>query len=146
MSQYEGQISRIKKVAPIVRGGKPKISLAEKNGPGTWRCMHTMTLYAKTKCELEYTIDMLYLLIEGFPCDKCRKHGLEYLRENPLEYNNELSLEDNLSRIFTYTVDFHNDVNRRLGKEEMSYDVASIIYNIDYDNSEACDMSCDESN
>jgi hypothetical protein len=58
----------------------------------------------------------------ALPCSICEEHYPEGLQKRPLPAE---MTPDALSR---WTVDFHNDVNRRLGKREVPYDVARAWY------------------
>lgn len=53
------------------------------------------------------------------PCDKCREHWLEHVREQPLE-----QMLDTREQLFRWSVNMHNLVNKSLGKPEISYDSA----------------------
>lgn len=53
------------------------------------------------------------------PCDKCRQHWVEHVREYPLE-----QALDTRNDLFRWSVNMHNLVNKSLGKPEVSYEVA----------------------
>jgi hypothetical protein len=48
------------------------------------------------------------------PCPGCQMHAASYLKEHPVD----------LARLFHWSVDFHNSVNKRTGKREFTYDEA----------------------
>lgn len=52
-------------------------------------------------------------------CGTCKRHLKEYIDQNPPE----TAIND-----FTWTWEFHNDVNQRLGKPQMDYTTAAIRY------------------
>ena len=60
---------------------------------------------------------LLTAFFRDVPCTKCRNHAAEYYRDSPPDFYNRRTL-------FTWSWIFHNFVNRRLGKEEISFDEA----------------------
>lgn len=61
---------------------------------------------------------MLKQLIKSFPCDNCKEHALSYMHENPPNLRNK-------SAFSRYMCEFHNTVNRHLGKPLFRCDVLS---------------------
>jgi hypothetical protein len=90
----------------------------------TWFMFHTMTLNYNPEYRDEYItfFDTLRTII---PCRMCRDNYKNKL-DNPL-----LSIDANLNpeRIFNWTVDLHNNVNKSTGKRLWSYDEARNYYN-----------------
>ena len=73
---------------------------------------------------------ILSILVYGFfnvdikkiPCIKCRNHYVKYLAQHPISgVKNNLDLQK-------WAVDFHNDVNKRLGKPIFSFSEAKNLY------------------
>jgi hypothetical protein len=58
--------------------------------------------------------------IPNINCD-CRRHWKELVEANPPDFASPLAF-------FQWGVDRHNDVNRRLGKPEVSFDEACRLY------------------
>jgi hypothetical protein len=69
------------------------------------------------KYEKEFLARRIGMDIIYFPCEICKPHALEYLRQNP--FKPYLENKDPLS-MFIYVWKFHNYVNRRLNKKELS--------------------------
>lgn len=97
-------------------------------GPSFWFSLHNGSL--------SYPIDASNIVAEkmkGFilgipymlPCKKCSHHAITYIEEN---YNNLNKICSGRNSLFKFYVDFHNFVNKRLGKPEMSLKEAEILY------------------
>lgn len=89
-------------------------------GQAKWRELH---LYALT----ERPADMeraawLANFANSLPCGECKLSWKQLVRRNPLQ--NKASAE----QFFQWTVDRHNDVNRKLGKPVISHEEAKAIY------------------
>ena len=62
------------------------------------------------------------------PCQACKTHAFEYIQKD----NEDGILDDIVSgrkKLFNWFVDFHNTVNERYNKKEISYQEAWYIYN-----------------
>jgi hypothetical protein len=91
-------------------------------GSKMWTMIHLICLQAPETIDTNvrnayYTFFtmMPYVL----PCDKCREHWIEHVREHPLE-----QVMDTRDDLFRWSVDMHNLVNKSLGKPDVSYEVA----------------------
>lgn len=69
-------------------------------------------------------ITMLKVFYVAIPCDTCSNHYLEYLQEHPVEDYFEHASQ----KLFNWSVDLHNSVNRKIGKPEMSYEDAFLFW------------------
>lgn len=94
-------------------------------GPLFWMTIHIVALgypkkptYGDKKAAKEFFESLQYLL----PCSECRGHFRELLVKNPITPH--LDRRDDL---FKYTVMLHNDVNKRLGKPQMT-EVEALLY------------------
>jgi hypothetical protein len=88
-------------------------------GPGMWNALHSITFdfpeNATEQDRQNYRI-FFHSLKYVLPCASCREHykqGIE--NDMPIELDNR----DSISR---WLVNFHNSVNKRLGKPEVSYE------------------------
>ena len=92
--------------------------------PVTWTLFHTITLKYKENL-IEYK-DQYINFFESFktilPCKKCKNHYIENLNKEELNINN------NLNRLFEWTVDLHNDVNKINDKKIWNYQEARDYY------------------
>ena len=87
-------------------------------GPSIWRTIHSVA-YESDKLASENTFsNLIYELSFVLPCETCRNHMQNYLKDHPIPQNN----------FFIWSVEFHNQVNIRLGKPIMSFEEASQIY------------------
>lgn len=91
-------------------------------GSKMWAMIHLICLQAPETIDANvrnayYTFFtmMPYVL----PCDKCREHWIEHVREHPLE-----QAMDTRNDLFRWSVNMHNLVNKSLDKPEVSYEVA----------------------
>ena len=88
----------------------------EKDGNKLWFNIHQDTYLADQYPNMRKNIiELLKFKFENFSCSKCKPHLLQYLKDNPLEKSNSL---------FKWSWEFHNAVNRRIGKLEMDYETA----------------------
>lgn len=77
----------------------------QKVGQGCWYTLHLLAALG----EIEGVKSILRSFSLRFICRECRKHINEYLQKNPFE-------ETDARLAFEYTVKFHNEVNKRLGR------------------------------
>lgn len=112
-------------------------------GPGTWNVMHTLAYNARTKSQQQAFCDTVHTLIYQFPCEVCRQHAINYLKQYPItDY-----LNDKMG-MFVWTWKFHNRVNFRINKQPMSYEMAEHIYSKLAEstiNHEVCTKECSDS-
>ena len=101
-------------------------------GPKLWFFIHTIALnfpenpsFDDIKSYETFFENLKYII----PCDKCKLHYSQRLRENPISKY----LTDNNS-LFIYTIDLHNEVNKSLGKRIYSYEEVSNQYKNYYNN------------
>jgi len=90
-----------------------------KLGPGKWSDIHITAAWANTPEKVIWFNIWMRMLADNLECDECLGHAAAYITANPPE-----KAEDP----FIWTWRFHNTVNRRLGKEEMSYETARNLY------------------
>lgn len=79
-------------------------------GPHVWKSIHAIA--AHTDATNNATAFKAYMtaLADALPCSACQKHMKDYIATNPLPDTN----------CFEYTVEFHNAVNKRLGKPDFT--------------------------
>ena len=87
-------------------------------GPKFWRCLHLMAesfpLEPTEYDKIRYR-EWLSITLELLPCMECRKHANQYMQENPINFKTR-------EEFAMYVYNFHNEVNRRLGKPIISMD------------------------
>jgi hypothetical protein len=108
-------------------------------GPGTWYTIHTLAAEAKTNEDKRDVIKHIRTLQRKFSCSDCKGHFGEYLATHPPEET--LGASQSEDSLFLWTVNFHNAVNYRLRKPQVSYEEAKSIYMND---SIFCSAKCDE--
>ena len=91
----------------------------DKIGPILWNQIHTYASQCSSPDDKRRCIEYLHYLQSNFPCDRCKPHFGKYLLQN--RPTSECDL-------FFWTVDFHNAVNRRLGKPTMDIVDACDLY------------------
>lgn len=104
-------------------------------GPGSWFTIHSMAACISDENEKKCVIKVIRHLQKSFPCGDCRGHFGTYLDKNPPE----MTLGGSLDSLFVWTVNFHNAVNYRLGKPQVSVEEARKIF---YEDSEFCMKDC----
>ena len=98
-------------------------------GPPLWFTLHNTAIKYPVIASPLYTSNMKnfinsipYIL----PCEKCKVHAINYIDTIKDELDYICNGRENLFKFF---VDFHNSVNKRNNKKEISYDEAYKIYN-----------------
>jgi hypothetical protein len=83
-------------------------------------------------------LDLLSSLQHMLPCGECCSHYCSSFSREKIAMH--LDSRDSFSR---WLVDFHNSINRRLGKQEMTYEDVLM----EYDQDDFCELasSCDDS-
>lgn len=96
-----------------------KRSQMESDGPKIWKWLHGMAL--DWDGSAENLNGILTLITNAVPCGECKKHWVEMIKSNPPKATNA-------DDFFAETVAWHNQVNARLGKAEMTVEDARKIY------------------
>lgn len=100
-------------------------SFSTKNsGPGEWYIIHLSAL--KAPDERKY-FSFIRFILSTLPCEICRTHSEEYLKNNNLE-NYKTNFVKEEERYFYWSWKFHNSVNERLGKRKVDYENALAYY------------------
>lgn len=92
-----------------------------------WTTIHTMVFQLKDDISKNQELSILVygffnVDIKKIPCINCRNHYIQYLAQHPISYvKNNLDLQK-------WTVDFHNNVNKRLGKPIFLFSNAKNLY------------------
>jgi hypothetical protein len=91
-------------------------------GPYLWGFIHTITIIdlgcEENEKHNKNALDVLNGLQNCIPCLKCRD---KYARQ--LELLQDLDLKEKLV-LFRWSVDLHNEVNKKLNKKQISYETA----------------------
>ena len=89
----------------------------------TWQLFHTLSLNYNDNYKEQYIVffDSLKVII---PCGICRNHYIENINKE------NMHIEDNINgdRIFNWTIDLHNSVNKMHRKKIWSYSEARAYY------------------
>lgn len=98
-------------------------TLAQKSGPPIWESLHWFAKVADNENKPYLYHRLLDIVEEGLPCkDTCRPH---------IPQNLSIIDPNDYSSAFQHSVDFHNLINRQLGKPLLSRKDADIKYNLD---------------
>lgn len=91
--------------------------------PITWHFFHTIALNYNDEYKEEY-INFFHTFKTILPCKMCRDHYSVHLKKP------NMSIEENINsqRIFNWTIDLHNIVNKSNQKSIWSYDTARQYY------------------
>lgn len=91
-------------------------------GPAAWRTIHAFALQADKQGRQGYETFKNFLgnTSHMLPCEACQKHMNDYIFRMRTQYGAQ--------SMFEYTVHFHNDVNKRLGKPIMSLEQARSLW------------------
>ena len=99
-------------------------------GPAGWTFLHSIGFsYPEATPTVEEKESMYKFLVHTgavLPCRRCRRHYAAFVRARLSDpYCAVLANRESLSR---FLVDLHNDVNRRLGRPEMSFERVRALY------------------
>ena len=97
-------------------------------GPSYWFTLHNSAIHYPIKAS-PFFIERMKGFILGIPvmvpCEQCRDHATAYIES---VYQNLEQIVSGRDSLFKFFVDFHNYVNKRLNKPEMSYQDAYNLY------------------
>lgn len=120
-----------------------KFSKPEIFGPGLWFSIHTFAADAMTDEKKKAFIDYVYLIIALLKCGNCRKHAADYISKNSPEDAPIMLDKDGADvTMFKWSFDFHNEVNRRLRKYQLTWEEAYELFLSP--NAVVCDEDCGE--
>jgi hypothetical protein len=97
-------------------------------GPPFWFSLHISSLYYPEEASpivKERMKNRILAIPYEIPCSLCRPHASSYIEKNRENLDQIVKGRDSL---FKFYVDFHNDVNRRYGKEIWTYEKAYNYY------------------
>lgn len=100
----------------------------------TWRTIHSFAAGADTYEKRIAFKQWILLTGKLIPCDECRQHFPLVLKR--------INIDDFMGsniKLLQWTCLVHNDVNRRLGKEEIQF---TDVYNFYLGQSSYCNGSC----
>jgi hypothetical protein len=100
-------------------------------GPPFWFTIHNgMSKYpiSASQIQKERMQGFILGIPTMLPCEICKVHATNYIEE--ARRNNTLdTICSGRDSLFKWSVDFHNSVNKRYNKKELSYDEAYKLYN-----------------
>lgn len=111
-------------------------------GPGIWFEIHSKTFRANTRNLQIEVIREIKDIINNFPCENCKAHAQQYLKNHPPEEYIDIYVDNMNLGLFVYCWRFHNSVNARLNKPIMSWDTAFDLYNVTEEKKGMCSKSC----
>lgn len=120
------QVNQQSIVEKKMNTGDPKIW-----GPPMWFTLHNGAIKYPIKASPIFAERMKGFILGlpvMIPCDKCQDHATAHIEANWNRLDDVVSGRDNLFKFF---VDFHNRVNKRYNKPEMSYETAYKLYKAD---------------
>lgn len=97
-------------------------------GPFLWGFIHTISIvdHSDTYNKTRQMINHLHAIQHLFPCSLCKGKYIEHLeRLGNLDKNKPMAL-------FYWSVDLHNDVNSKLGKQQWTYEEAKNKWSVKY--------------
>lgn len=103
----------------------PQVAL----GAGEWFVIHTLAHNADTEEKKKNFVYVMEVLRDNMVCDKCKAHTTEFMKKNPFQpYWNINNKQGKHIGLFTWTWNFHNTVNERLGKPIIDWVTAYNMY------------------
>lgn len=103
--------------------------ITENTGRGVWWVIHMLA-----KNEISSFRETMEAIGDNFFCeDICKPHIKDYISKNPIPRDR--------ARWYQWTIDFHNAVNARLGKRQLSRSEVDEIFTPQYNEDGSC-KSC----
>jgi hypothetical protein len=101
----------------------------QNNGSGIWYVIHTLALHAKNDRAKKSYASTINTLAEYFGCEKCKIHFKKFIESHPFKYywNINHGTYENIG-FFKWSWEMHNDINKFLGKKQISLDDALLYY------------------
>jgi hypothetical protein len=96
-------------------------------GKYLWGFLHTISICDFDSSETNFRIqepikNNIKMLTDSIPCNSCKDHFIKKLSSIDI-------LDLNKSNVlFYWTVDLHNEINKKIGKKEISYSEAINIW------------------
>lgn len=95
----------------------------------TWRKIHRKAARIRCDEDKEKFVRYMKRLYKVITCAVCKAHTKKFMRKHPMEEYWTYIDDDGRDRgLFRWTWIFHNDVNRRLGKERVRWHKAVKMY------------------
>jgi hypothetical protein len=95
------------------------VKTQDKYGPGIWFMLHLMAAQAETNELRQAFVQNVKTLGQHFPCEVCRSHFAAYIQSHPIE-----TYVNKPRGLFQWTWEFHDSVNKRLGKQTIPLEEA----------------------
>lgn len=95
-------------------------------GPHQWFMMHIISFtYPEEPSPYDKRVynDYFASLKNVLPCDACKKHYNTYFMQHPIGPH-----LDRRKDLIQWVIDIHNFVNKKTGKQELTYDEVMYIY------------------
>ena len=91
-------------------------------GISLWIFIHTICIVDSID-DLESIRTCLLNIVNVIPCKDCKS---DY--ENELHFIRELDLSNDINALFIWSINFHNKINKKLDKEQVSLEEALTIW------------------
>lgn len=115
---YEEEVKTIRK-----NGDLPEVF-----GPPLWFSLHNASAFYPDNASPVYAERMKNIIIGLpvlIPCGTCKEHATVYIEQNKHKL---MEICKTRTTLFEFFVDFHNYVNKRLGKREFTIEEAKSMY------------------
>lgn len=86
-------------------------------GPHIWNLLHAIPYRIYYLEKIQEAINLINNIYLVLPCEECHNHTKNYLQNNKLTISNEIDLTKSKEEISLYLFNFHNEINKKLGKE-----------------------------
>ncbi len=96
-------------------------------GPPFWETLHFVSFsypLQPTSDDIRSYFAYYNSIGNVLPCPLCRAHLKTHIKKHPIEY----ALANGRPGLVRWVIDIHNEVNKSLNKEEMTYDEVIELY------------------
>lgn len=101
----------------------------EEAGRAQWNFMHRVALECQSNADKRWFKKYLFHLSQHFPCEQCRDHMQKMFKMHPINSYWDVKIKGKDVGMFKYSWMIHNEVNKRLGKPTVDFEVAYMLWN-----------------
>lgn len=117
----------------------PERSVSEIDGPGIWFMLKVTAKSATTKETFDKWVSDVIDVCTSLRCINCRGHASKYLEEHPPHRAFGFKYKDRELGAFRWVWEFHNTVNKRLGKPLIDFETAVSMF---FTDEHSCSLTC----
>ena len=104
-----GKITKENPITPFPELGETPSTFKQEVGRAYWSMLHNFCKIYDPSTMKQVAKNVVEEMIAHYPCSECGRHGMEYIKQNPPNYDSKEALAK-------WSWSFHNAVNKGIGK------------------------------